>query len=170
MVLEPLKDQVLLLPQSLTHDVIDVTVTSSAIDPAGHKLLVTNTLTDTAGNKLVLTLIQQRDEHKSLVLEVKSVQYNDGVVMTPPRNRIAYNWKTDAAGTITSLKQHLTLARGSSKTEITARYDTVKNQTVLNVVLPTGPAKFTAPALVTLRTSTISGDLSFSDGIRTWPQ
>ena len=52
------------------------------MDPAGHKLLVTNTLTDTAGNKLVLTLIEQRDDHKSLVLEVQSVQYNDGAVIT----------------------------------------------------------------------------------------
>ena len=57
MVFEPLKDQVLLMPQSLTRDVITVTATSSAIDPAGQKLLVTNTLTDTVGNKLVLTLI-----------------------------------------------------------------------------------------------------------------
>jgi hypothetical protein len=160
----------LLLPQSLTHDAITVTATSSAMDPAGHKLLVTNTLTDTAGNKLVLTLIEQRDDHKSLVLEVKSVQYNDGVVMTPPGNRIEYQWNTDAGGTVTSLKQHLELGQGSSKTEITAGYDKAKNQTAIDLVLRSGPAKLTAPGMVTLRTSTISGDLSFSDGIRTWPQ
>ena len=168
--LDPIKAHALLLPQSLTPDPITVTATSSAMDPAGHKLLVTNTLTNTAGNKLVLTFIQQRDDHKSLILEVQSVQYNDGVVMTPPRNRIEYQWNTDAGGTVTSLKQHLELGQGSSKTEITARYDKAKNQTVMNVVLPTGPAKFTAPGMVTLRTSTISGGLSFSDGIRTWPQ
>jgi Regulator of chromosome condensation (RCC1) repeat len=170
MVLEPLKDQVLLLPQSLTPDPITVTATSSAMDPAGHKLLVTNTLTNTPGNKLVLTFIQQREDHKSLVLEVQSVQYNDGVVMTPPRNRIEYQWNTDAGGTVTSLKQHLELGQGSIKTEITAGYDKAKNQTAIDLVLRSGPAKLTAPGMVTLRTSTISGDLSFSDGIRTWPQ
>jgi alpha-tubulin suppressor-like RCC1 family protein len=168
--LEPLKFQVLLLPQSLTHDAITVTTTSSTIDAAGHKLLVTNTLTDTAGNKLVLTFIQQREDHKSLVLEVKSVQYNDGVVMTPPRNRIEYQWNTDAGATVTSLKQHLELGQGSSKTEITANYNKTKNQTAIDLVLRSGPAKLTAPGLVTLRTSTISGGLSFSDGIRTWSQ
>jgi alpha-tubulin suppressor-like RCC1 family protein len=65
---EPVKAHALLLPQSLTPDAITVTATSSTIDPAGHKLLVTNTLTDTAGNKLVLTLIEQRDDPKSLVV------------------------------------------------------------------------------------------------------
>jgi hypothetical protein len=139
------------------------------MDPAGHKLLVTNTLTDTAGNKFVLTLMQESEAHKSLVLDVQSVQYNDGAVMTPPL-RIEYQWNTDAGCTVTSLKQHLELGQGAGKTEITANYDKAKNQTGINVVLHTGPAKFTAPGLVTLRTSTISGDLSFSGGIRTWPQ
>ena len=139
------------------------------MDPAGHKLLMTNTLTDTAGHKLVLTLIQQREDQKSLVLEVQSVQYNDGVVMKPPQNRIEYDWNTDVRGTVTSLKQHLMLARGAGKTEITANYNKVKKQTGMDVVLPTGPAEFTAPGMVILRASTISGDLSFSDGIRTWP-
>jgi hypothetical protein len=167
--LDPLKDHALLLPQSLTHDPITVTARSSAMDPAGHKLLMTNTLTDTAGHKLVLTLIQQREDQKSLVLEVQSVQYNDGVVMKPPQNRIEYDWNTDVRGTVTSLKQHLMLARGAGKTEITANYNKVKKQTGMDVVLPTGPAEFTAPGMVILRASTISGDLSFSDGIRTWP-
>ena len=140
------------------------------MDPAGHKLLVTNTLTDTAGNKLVLTFIQESEAHKSLVLEVQSVQYNDGVVMTPPPNRIEYQWNTDAGGTVTSLKQHIELGQGAGKTEIMAHYDKAKNQTAIDLVLRSGPAKFTAPGMATMRTSTISGDLSFSDGIRTWPQ
>jgi hypothetical protein len=59
---------------------------------------------------------------------------------------------------------------GSGKTDIIARYDKVKNQNGINVVLHTGPAKFTAPGMVSLRTSTINGNLSFSDGTRTWPQ
>src|SRR5262249_54448412 len=168
--LDPIKAHAVLLPQSLTHDPITVTTTSSAMDPAGHKLLVTNTLTDTAGNKLVLTFIQQREDHKSLVLEVQSVQYNDGVVITPPRNRIEYQWNTDAGGTVTSLKQHLELGQGSGKTEIKANYNKTKNQTAIDLVLRSGPAKFTAPGMATMRTSTISGGLSFSDGIRTWPQ
>jgi alpha-tubulin suppressor-like RCC1 family protein len=85
---EPLKAQVHLLPQSLTLDPITQTATSSALDRAGHKLRVTSTLTDTTGNKLVLTFIQQRDNDHSLALQVQSVQYNDGVVMTPPPNRV----------------------------------------------------------------------------------
>jgi alpha-tubulin suppressor-like RCC1 family protein len=168
--LEPGLSHALLSPQSLTPDAITVTTTSSAMDPAGHKLLVTNTLTDTAGNKLVLTFIQESEAHKSLVLEVKSVQYNDGVVMTPPRNQIEYQWNTDTGGTVTSLKQHLKLGRGAGKTEIKANYNKTKNQTAINLVLRSGPAKLTAQGLVILRTSTISGGLSFSDGIRTWPQ
>ena len=93
-----------------------------------------------------------------------------GVVMTQPRNRIEYQWNTDAGGTVTSLKQHLDQGQGAGKTEITANYDKAKNQTAIDLVLRSGPAKLTAPGLVTLRTSTISGGLSFSDGIRTWPQ
>jgi hypothetical protein len=127
-------------------------------------------LTDTAGRKLVLTLTQQRDDRTSLVLEVQSVQYNDGVVMTPPPNRIEYHWNTDAGGAVASLTQHLELGQGARKTEVVARYDKVKNQTSIHVALPTGPEQFTAPGLVRLQTSTISGNLGFSDGTHIWPR
>jgi len=162
--------QALLLPQSLTSDAITATVNSSVLDSAGRRLLVTNTLTDTAGRKLVLTLIQQRDDRTSLVLEVQSVQYNDGVVMTPPQNRIQYHWNTDAGGAVASLEQRLELGQGAGKTEIVARYDKVKNQTVIHVALPSGSEQFTAPGLATLQTSTIGGNLGFSDGTHIWPR
>ena len=92
------------------------------------------------------------------------------LVMTPPPNRIEYQWNTDAGGTVTLLKQHLELGQGASKTEIMAHYEKAKNQTAIDLVLRSGPSKLTAQGLVTLRTSTINGGLSFSDGIRTWPQ
>ena len=91
-------------------------------------------------------------------------------MITPPPNRIDYQWNTDAGGAVTSLKQHLELGQGAGKTAIMANYDKVKNQTAIDLVLRSGPAKLTAQGLVTVRTSTISGGLSFSDGIRMWPQ
>jgi len=168
--LQLLTTQALLLPQSLTSDAITVTMRSSALDRAGRRLLVTNTLTDTAGRKLVLTLVQQRDDRTRLVLEVQSVQYNDGVVMTPPQNRIEYHWNTDAGGAVASLTQRLELGHGVGKTEIVARYDKIKNQTAIHVALPTGPEQLTAPGLAILQTSTISGNLNFSDGAHIWPR
>ena len=97
------------------------------------------------------------------------MQYNDDAVIRPPQNRIAYSWDVDASGTVTSLKQHLELDRGAGKTEITAQYDSVKKQTVIDVVHATKAAKLTAPGMVSFRTGTISGHLGFSDGTRTWP-
>jgi alpha-tubulin suppressor-like RCC1 family protein len=161
--------QPLLLPQGLTPDPIDVTTTSTPIDPAGRQLLVTNTLTDPAGNTLVLTLVQQKDDDKSLTLEVQSIQYNGGPVITAPPNRIEFRWNTDASGAITKLDQHLSLDKGATKTEIVTHYDSKTNQTDIQLVLPTGPQKLTEPGLVIVQTATVNGSLSFSDGTHVWP-
>ena len=83
--------------------------------------------------------------------------------------RIPTRWKAPAAVAM-MLPRNSELGQGFSKTEITAGYDKVKNQTAIDLLLRSGPAKLTAQGMVTLRTSTISGGLSFSDGIRTWPQ
>ena len=161
--------QALLLPQGLTPDPINVTTTTLPIDKAGRQLLVTNTLTDAAGNKLVLTVVQQKDDSKSLALEVRSIQYNDGAAITPPPNRIEFHWNTDASGAITKLDQHVKLDKGATKTQIMTHYDKKTNQTSIHLVLPTGPQNLTAPGLVIVQASTVNGELSFSDGTRTWP-
>jgi hypothetical protein len=161
--------QALLVPQGLTPDPINVATTSTPIDRAGRQLLVTNTLTDPSGNTLVLTVVQQRDDSKSLALQIQSIRYNDGPVITAPPNRIEFHWSTDARGAITKLDQHLKLDKGDSKTEIITHYDNKTNQTKIHLVLPTGPQKLTEPGLVIVQTATVNGDLSFSDGSRIWP-
>jgi alpha-tubulin suppressor-like RCC1 family protein len=167
--LQLLTRQAVLLPQGLTPDPIDVATTSTPIDPAGRQLLVTNTLTDPAGNTLVLTVIEQKDDSKSLTLQVQSIQYNDGPVITAPPNRIEFHWNTDASGAITKLTQHVKLDKGAAKTEIMTHYDSKTNQTDIQLVLPTGPQKLTEPGLVIVQTATVNGSLSFSDGTRVWP-
>jgi hypothetical protein len=167
--LQLLTRQALLLPQGLTPDPIDVATTSTPIDPAGRQLLVTNTLTDPAGNTLVLTVIEQKDDSKSLTLQVQSIQYNDGPVITAPPNRIEFHWNTDASGAITKLTQHVKLDKGAARTEIMTHYDSKTNQTDIQLVLPTGPQKLTEPGLVIVQTATVNGSLSFSDGTRVWP-
>lgn len=162
--------QALLLPQSLEQDEpIDLETTSTNLDPAGNKTLVTHTLTDTAGNTLVLTLTQQRINGNGLALQVMSVQYNDGEVMIPPRNRNELVWKTDASGNVTVLQQHVFLDGADGVTNITTHYIAAKDQTAVYVESPTGPEHFTEPGMVTVQMSTINGNLSFSDGTHIWP-
>jgi alpha-tubulin suppressor-like RCC1 family protein len=161
--------QALLLPQGLTSDPINVATTSTPLDPAGRQLLVTNTLTDPSGSTLVFTVLQQKDDSKSLTLQVQSIQYSAGPIITVPANRIEFHWNTDATGAITKLDQHVKLDKGSTKTEIMTHYDGKTNRTDIQLVLPTGPQKLSEPGLVIVQAATVNGSLSFSDGTRVWP-
>ena len=167
----PLSAQVQLLPQSFELDKpIDVETTSTNLDPPGNKQLVTKTLTDSEGNKLVLTFIQQQIGDDAFAVEVTSVQYNDGAVITPPRNLNEFHWKTDEAGKIVMLEQHVFIGQARGATNITTHYVEARNQTDIFVTTPGGPPqRFTEAGLVTVQMSTINGTLSFSDGTHTWP-
>jgi alpha-tubulin suppressor-like RCC1 family protein len=158
--------QARVLPQSLTPGPVNLETTSSALDPAGNRVLVTNTMTDTMGNKLVLVLTQQRIDDNGLALQVKSVQYNDGAVRAPPPNRIEFHRQMDKDGSVSLLQQHLRL----DQTNITTNYNAAKYQTKIDVETPLGPPQhFTDAGLVTVQMSTVNGNLSFSDGTRVWP-
>ncbi|HXJ81580.1 MAG TPA: hypothetical protein VMS64_23220 [Candidatus Methylomirabilis sp.] len=161
--------QALLVPHGLAPDPINLTTTSSPIGRAGRRLLVTNTLTDPTGHKLVLTVIQEQQDSKRLALEVQSIQYNGGAVITPPPNRIEFHWHTDKSGAITKLTQHLVLGKSGGRTEIVTHYHKAKNQTTIHVDLPTGRQKFAEPGMVVVQTSTLNGALAFSDGTHLWP-
>jgi len=158
-----------LVPQGLTPDPIDVVTTSTPLDRAGRQLLVTNTFTDPEGNTLVLTTVQQKDDSKSLTLQVRSMQYNGGPIFTVPDNRIDFHWSTDRSGAITKLDQHVKFDKGVAKTEIMTHYDSKTNETDIHLVLPTGPERLTEPGLVIVETATVNGELRFSDGTRIWP-
>jgi alpha-tubulin suppressor-like RCC1 family protein len=160
-----------LLPQALDPDEpIQVATTSTNLDPAGNKQLLTHTLTDTAANTFVLTLTQQRIGKDGLALEVTSVRYNDGALLTPAPNRNEFHWKTDASGRIVLLQQHVFLNTADGVTNITAHFDAAKNETTIDVKTPTErPQQFTESGLVTVQMATINGKLRFSDGTRIWP-
>jgi alpha-tubulin suppressor-like RCC1 family protein len=168
---EPFASQVRLLPQAFDPDkTLNVETTSTDLTPSGSKLLVTNKLTDPAGNKLVLTLVQEKIGSDAVSLEVVSMQYNDGAVITPPDNQNEIHWNTDATGKVTMLQQHVRIELPRGMTNIKVHYVEGKNQTEINVTAPGGrPQRFTHSGLVTVQMSTINGTLSFSDGIHSWP-
>ena len=158
-----------LLPEGFTHDPIDLQTTSETLDRKGKKLLVTHTLTDTAGNTFVLVLTDRRKNPTVIVLELESLQYNSGAVLTLPKNRIKTRWKTDGSGAIIKLVQRLIVDAGDGVTKVSAQYLAAENQTRIKVKTPAGKELFTAPGLVTVQVGTVNGALGFTDGEHIWP-
>lgn len=158
-----------LLPESFTQDPIDLQTTSETLDRKGKKLLVTHTMTDAAGNTLVLVLTDLRKKPTVVSLELESVRYNDGAVLTLPKNRIKTRWKMDASGAVIKLGQHLFVEAVDGVTRINTQYLAAENQTRIKVKTPAGRQRFTFPGLVTVQAGTTNGALGFSDGEHVWP-
>lgn len=158
-----------LLPEGFTHDPVDLQTTSETLDRKGKKLRVTHTLTDTAGNTFVLVLTDRRKNPTVVVLELESVQYNGGAVLTLPKNRIKTRWKTDGSGAIIKLGQRLIVEADEGVTKITTQYLAADNETKIKVKTPAGKEHFTAPGLVTVQVGTVNGGLGFTDGEHIWP-
>jgi alpha-tubulin suppressor-like RCC1 family protein len=158
-----------LLPESFTHDPVDLQTTSETLDRKGKQLLVTHTLTDMAGNTFVLVLTDRRKNPTVVALELESVQYNGGAVLTLPKNRIKTRWKTDGNGAIIKLGQRLIVDAGDGVTKVSTKYLAAEDQTKIKVKTPAGKELFTAPGLVTVQVGTVNGGLGFTDGEHIWP-
>jgi len=126
----------------------------------------TSTIVDAAGNKLLLvaarrTIDGKDDETNSsaIAVIVASVQYNNGPVVPAPVNKQSVQWAATKEGTIKELTQTVVIGKGKDRSEVTARFDSHKNETTIEVKAGK-PLKIVKSGLTLLRMATNNGALT----------
>ena len=120
--------------------------------------LRTYRITDAAGNTLVLVEKVKKAGHE-IKIKVMSLQYNNGPVIIPPKNRKSFEWSTEKDGTLKELEQEMEVGKGKDRQEVEAKYDARKNQTIIKVDEPKTEKKIVKSGLALLRLATDKGKL-----------
>jgi hypothetical protein len=114
---------------------------------------------DLAGNPLAM-VERVRRSHRRVGTEILSLQYGDGPVLNPARNRQSYSWSLRADGTLRRLQQRLSLGSGNDRQEWIASFDARENKTIIEQEAPRPERKLVKPGLVLLRLNTDHGNLT----------
>ncbi len=112
---------------------------------------------DLAGNFLLVVERVKKEGHE-IKARVVSLQYNNGAVLTMPRNRKKFEWALEEDGTLKELEQKLMLRIGEQRQELEAEFDAEKNRTTIEQE-PEAESKLVKPGLVLLRMATVRGML-----------
>ena len=113
---------------------------------------------DLAGNSLLVVEKVKRKGHK-IEARILSLQYNNGPVLTPPKNKKRFEWKVGRDGSLKELEQKIKVGKGTDKQKVEAKFDGKKNQTTIKVEEPEPDTKVIKPSLVLLRMATDKGKL-----------
>lgn len=125
----------------------------------GKAELRTYKVVDLAGNSLLL-VEKVKKKGQEIKVEVVSLQYNGGPLITPPKNTKNFEWATDKRGSIKELEQKMTVGTGKDKQEVEAKYEAKKNQTTIKIHKANRETKVVKTGLVLLRMATDRGKLT----------
>ena len=93
-----------------------------------------------------------------VMIEVVSVQYNDGdVIAFPPKADKKFKWSLNSDGSLKELEQKMELGKGNTKSQVTAHYSSKKGTTEINV--HGGGGKLVGDGLTLLCMISNDGDL-----------
>jgi len=129
--------------------------------------LCTYTITDLAGNTLVLVAkvkssnsgkTDDEDGHH-LEFQVVSTKYNAGAVVNASYSSQSVEWSINKDKTLNKLSQSVVIGREKDRIEISAEYDSRKNQTIIETDKPK-ESRVVKSGLVLLRTATTNGALA----------
>jgi|GEM_PF-1738146 len=120
--------------------------------------LRTYRITDAAGNTLVLVEKVKKTGHE-IKVKVVSLQYNNGTVIVPPKNRKSFEWSTEKDGSLKELEQEMEVGKGKDRQDVEAKYDAKKNQTTIKIDEPKPETKIVKTGLALLRMATDKGKL-----------
>jgi alpha-tubulin suppressor-like RCC1 family protein len=156
------------LPHSLSSSPITVETKESALEREPNRKLMTVHISDAEKHKLVFTVAHEKHDGK-LILEMRSLQYNGGEILSLDSNHLEYEISVDKAGSVRSLRQHFTMHSTAARTEITSHYNADRGETTIHVTSGKHPGReFTRPGMALIRLGTMSGTIGFSDGAETW--
>jgi hypothetical protein len=157
-----------ILPQNLSGAPIDVEIQQPARGDEGHHKAFTCRLSDGGGHSLVVVFTRE-EQQRSVIMELRSLQYNGSPAISPIPNRVEYEIRANKAGAMDSLRQHLVMHSAAARLEITAHYAADRDETSIHVSSGKVSQKdWTRRGLVLIRLGTMSGSIGFSDGIETW--
>jgi len=117
------------------------------------------TVTDMAGNTLVLVEKVKKAGHE-IKVEMISLQYNGGAVITLPKNSKKYEWSTAKDGSLKELEQKMDVGTGSGKQSVEAKFKAKTNTTAIKTEYPKPETRVVVPGLVLLRMATLDGGLT----------
>jgi len=118
--------------------------------------LRTYTVLDLAGSSLVLTEKVRKTVH-SLTGHIVSLEYGNGPVLTVPRNKQSFEWKTGKSGDLRELAQRFEVGTGKHEQEFSTQFDAEDNETEIREESKHGDTE--TPGLVLLQMATDNGKL-----------
>jgi hypothetical protein len=113
---------------------------------------------DLAGNSLTV-LVKVRKNRHQIGVQLISLQYGAGPVITLPRNRESFEWEVDH-GTLTELEQHFRTGAGEEAPRVEAEFNLQRNQTTIKQGEPELRKRMVKSGLVLMRLATSAGTLS----------
>jgi hypothetical protein len=113
---------------------------------------------DLAGNSLTLVAKVRMNRHQ-ISVQVVSLQYGAGPVITLPRNRESFEWDVDD-GKLTELEQSFKIGSGEEAPRVETDFELRRNQTTINQAEPEPRGRLVRAGLVLLRLATSAGTLS----------
>jgi hypothetical protein len=114
---------------------------------------------DLAGNWLVLVEKVRKEEHR-ISARILSLQYDDGTVITLPRNQESFEWEAAKDGSLKELQQGLRVGSGEEDPRVEASFRSRKNQTIIIQEEPEPKTKVVKSGLDLLRMATTASKLS----------
>lgn len=127
-------------------------------DDKGTAELRTYTITDLAGNTLVLVEKVRKKGHE-LKAHVVSLQYNSGTPIMAPKNKKGFEWSENKDSSLKELEQELEVGKDKGRQELSAKFNSKDNQTIIKLDAPKQETKVVKPGLVLLRLATDKGRL-----------
>jgi hypothetical protein len=114
---------------------------------------------DLAGNSVVLVEKVRKQEHR-LRVEITSLQYNGGPVLTLARNEGVFEWELEKNGGLEELEQQFNVGPGREDPRVEAEFSAESNQTTIRREEPEPKIKVLKPGLDPLRMATVGGKLT----------
>lgn len=113
---------------------------------------------DLAGNVLLLVERVEKEGHQ-IKARVLTLQYNNGAVLTLPRNRKKLEWALEKDGTLKALEQKLEVRTQEERQRLEAKFSLRENETAIRQKDPEPEFRVVRPGLVLLRMATHQGNL-----------
>jgi hypothetical protein len=112
---------------------------------------------DLAGNSLEIAVSIKREGHE-LKASIRSLRYNGGAPITPPENKLAFEWSFTSTGGLKELEQHVEVG-GRDEQEAEAKFRARRDATTIKLANRGGERAIVRPGLVLLRLVTDGGKL-----------